>query len=80
MTKKSYCRFCLAFCGIEVDFDANNLPTKVRGDSTHPLSMGYTCKKRRTLLDFYSNNRLLSPLIHGKRCTWDYAIKSLGGV
>ena len=80
MTKKSYCRFCLAFCGIEVDFDSNNLPTNLRGDSTHPLSKGYTCKKGRTLLDFYSNNRLLSPLIHGKRCTWDYAIKSLGGV
>ena len=79
-TKKSYCRFCLAFCGIEVDFDGNNLPTKVRGDPSHPLSKGYTCKKGRALLEFYSNNRLLSPLVHGEICSYDYAISHLGGV
>ena len=43
ITRKSYCRFCLSFCGLEVDYDFSGNPTKIRGDSNHPLSKGYTC-------------------------------------
>ena len=52
ITKKSYCRFCLSFCGVEINYDPNGTPIKVSGDSNHPLSKGYTCSKGRNLLAF----------------------------
>lgn len=79
-TKRSYCRFCLSFCGVKVDFDANGLPQRVLGDADHPVSKGYTCKKGRNLLEFYSNGRLLQPRRFGNTClSWGQALGDLGG-
>lgn len=49
-TKKSFCRFCHVFCGIEVDVDTeHNRVLAVRGDPDNPYSRGYTCIKGRAV-------------------------------
>ena len=45
-TKKTFCRFCHVFCGLEVDIDDNKV-VAVRGDHDNPVSEGYTCPKGR---------------------------------
>jgi anaerobic selenocysteine-containing dehydrogenase len=48
-THKSFCRFCHAVCGIEVDIEDNRV-LAVRGDRDHVVSQGYLCVKGRELL------------------------------
>ncbi|MAT95228.1 MAG: oxidoreductase [Halioglobus sp.] len=45
-TKKTFCRFCHVFCGLEVDVQDNRV-IDVRGDRDNPVSEGYTCPKGR---------------------------------
>ena len=47
-TKKSFCRMCHAFCGVEVDIEDNRV-LAVRGDTENALSQGYTCIKGRNM-------------------------------
>jgi anaerobic selenocysteine-containing dehydrogenase len=47
-THKTFCRFCHALCGIEVDVDGDRV-LAVRGDRDHALSRGFTCEKGRQL-------------------------------
>jgi anaerobic selenocysteine-containing dehydrogenase len=57
-TNKTFCRFCHAFCGIEVDVE-DNRAVAVRGDRDHPLSQGFTCIKGRQLVEQHNDpNRL----------------------
>jgi len=49
-THKSFCRFCHAVCGIEIDL-ADGRPVAVRGDPDHPISRGYLCVKGKALLE-----------------------------
>jgi len=59
-TKKSFCRFCHIFCGIEVDVEDNRV-LAVRGDPDNAASQGYTCLKGRTEMErIYHPDRLLS--------------------
>jgi anaerobic selenocysteine-containing dehydrogenase len=59
-TKKSFCRFCHAFCGLEVDVDGGRI-VAVRGDQDHAASQGYTCLKGRAEMErIYHPDRLLS--------------------
>jgi anaerobic selenocysteine-containing dehydrogenase len=57
--QKSFCRICLAACGIVVDVDdeTDEILT-VRGDATHPLSEGYLCPKGRALGTIHARDRL----------------------
>lgn len=80
MTKKSFCRFCLSFCGVEIDFDSVGKPVKVRGDRDHPVSKGYCCRKGRDLLGFYSKRRQGYPMCGGVRGTWDDSFTSLAAL
>ncbi len=48
-THKSFCRFCHAVCGIEVDVE-DNRALAVRGDKDHVVSQGYLCVKGRELI------------------------------
>src|SRR5262249_33351792 len=48
-THRSFCRFCHAICGIEVDVE-DGRAVAVRGDMRHPISQGYLCVKGRELL------------------------------
>jgi anaerobic selenocysteine-containing dehydrogenase len=47
-THTTICRFCHAYCGIEVDVEANRV-LAVRGDRAHAVSQGFTCEKGRQL-------------------------------
>ncbi len=46
--EKSFCRFCHAFCGIEVELREGRA-VAVRGDRENPMSEGFTCIKGRCL-------------------------------
>lgn len=61
-TRKSFCRFCHVFCGIEVDVDVdNNRAIAVRPDRDNAVSGGYTCRKGRAELErIYHPDRLMS--------------------
>ncbi len=49
-TRTSFCRICTAYCGIEVDVDADvQRIVAIRGDASDPMSGGYTCIKGRQL-------------------------------
>ena len=59
-TKESFCRFCHAFCGIEVDVRDGRV-VAVRGDPENAVSQGYTCVKGRAEIErIYHPERLLS--------------------
>ncbi len=45
-TRKTFCRFCHVFCGLEVDVQDDRV-IAVRGDHDNPVSEGYTCPKGR---------------------------------
>lgn len=61
-TRKSFCRFCHVYCGMEVDVDVeNNHIVALRGDKGHAVSRGYTCIKGRAELErIYHPERLLT--------------------
>lgn len=46
-SRKTFCRICSAYCGIEVDIDEQQRIVDIRGDRDHPMSQGYTCSKGR---------------------------------
>jgi len=74
----SFCRLCVAYCGIVVTVDENNQVLKVRGDPAHPLSHGYVCSKGRGIPAFHhAPDRLDRPRVRGAECTWDEALDDL---
>ena len=52
-THKTFCRFCHAYCAIEVDVE-DGKPIAVRGDTEDPVYGGYTCIKGHQLPEQYS--------------------------
>jgi anaerobic selenocysteine-containing dehydrogenase len=49
---------------------------KVEGDPEHPITVGFLCGKVSNYLDrVYSDERVLHPLVHGRRATWDEALE-----
>lgn len=51
-TRKSFCRFCLCCCGIEVDVDTDqSRVVEIRGDRSSPHSRGYTCPRGRAVIE-----------------------------
>lgn len=53
-TRKTYCRFCLGCCGIEVDVDDGRL-LSLKGDTSNPLTGGYTCLRGRELITMHTH-------------------------
>ena len=47
-THTTICRFCHAYCGIEVEIEDNRV-LAVHGDPNHAVSQGFTCEKGRQL-------------------------------
>jgi anaerobic selenocysteine-containing dehydrogenase len=48
---------------------------KVAGDPEHPITVGFLCGKVSNYLDrVYSDERILHPLVHGRRASWDEAL------
>ena len=62
----SYCRFCVASCGIKVTVDGDSV-IRVRGDMDHPTSHGYTCPKGRSLPRWHEDPRRLDEPALGRR-------------
>lgn len=60
-TKKTFCRFCHVFCGMEVDLDDGRV-LAVRGDRDNEVTRGYTCQKGRAEVErIHHPDRLLAP-------------------
>ena len=64
-TKQTFCRFCHAFCGIEVDIEEGRA-IKVRGDAQNPMYQGFTCIKGRQLPEQHAHPRSPAPLPHAR--------------
>ena len=48
---------------------------KVAGDPEHPITVGFLCGKVSNYLDrVYSDERILHPLVDGRRASWDEAL------
>ena len=60
--QKSFCRICMAACGIVVEVDGERV-VAVRGDKDHPLSKGYLCPKGRALPAMHHDGRLEGTLV-----------------
>lgn len=62
-TRKTFCRFCHVFCGMEADLEAGRV-VALRGDRDNPITRGYTCQKGRAELErLYHPDRLQTPLV-----------------
>jgi anaerobic selenocysteine-containing dehydrogenase len=57
-THATFCRICIAACGLLVTVDDNDV-VEVKGDPDHPLSRGYTCSKGRSLPAAHHSDRRL---------------------
>lgn len=44
--QRSFCRICLAYCGIVATVEGDRIVT-IRGDADDPISRGYDCPKGR---------------------------------
>ena len=78
---RSYCRFCIAQCGILVTTDGDRV-VSVKGDPSDPISGGYTCAKGRALGAFHHDPaRLDHPLVRRDgvlaRVSWDELLDDL---
>src|SRR5258708_2357913 len=78
---RSYCRQCLAVCGLIVTVEGDEI-VAVRGDPDHPVTHGYTCAKGRAMgAMHHAPDRLDEPLIRrGDRLvpvSWDELLDDL---
>lgn len=70
-THKTFCRFCHAYCAIEVDVE-DGVPITVRGDAEDPVYGGYTCIKGRQLPEQYqTDKRIRNSLKHNDNGDFD---------
>jgi anaerobic selenocysteine-containing dehydrogenase len=56
---RSYCRFCVAQCGVRITVDGDRI-VNVKGDDDNPGSRGYTCPKGRSLGRWHHDERRIS--------------------
>ncbi|WP_339723264.1 nitrate reductase [uncultured Paraglaciecola sp.] len=69
------CPYCGVGCGVEVQISEDNKLSDLKGCSDHPANFGRLCVKGNKLLETNSaSGRLLSPMIAGKKASWDDAI------
>ncbi len=71
---RTTCPYCGVGCGVEAIPDAAGGVT-MRGDASHPANFGKLCVKGSALGETLGlDGRLLHPMIHGQRATWNQAI------
>lgn len=63
--ERSYCRICIANCGILVTVEGDQV-IEVRGDPDHPISKGYVCPKGRALGTSHHSARRLDGAYVGR--------------
>jgi len=72
------CPYCGVGCGVDVQGTTDNKLTDLKGSSDHPANFGRLCVKGSKLLETNSaSGRLLSPMIKGKKSSWDEAISQV---
>jgi anaerobic selenocysteine-containing dehydrogenase len=81
MIHHSYCRQCLAVCGLLVTVEDDQI-VAVRGDPDHPVTHGYTCAKGRALgAMHHAADRLDHPELRHRGVlvpvTWDVMLDDL---
>jgi anaerobic selenocysteine-containing dehydrogenase len=65
---------CPDTCAMHVTVE-DGRALRVAGDPDHPITVGFLCGKVSNYLDrVYSEERVLHPLVHGKRASWDEAL------
>ncbi|MDO9434623.1 molybdopterin-dependent oxidoreductase [Hydrogenophaga sp.] len=76
---KTFCRYCIATCGMVVTVE-DGVVSKVRGDKAHPLSQGHSCPKGLAMgLDHAHPDRLNLPRMRGQGVVdWDTWMASAG--
>jgi anaerobic selenocysteine-containing dehydrogenase len=75
----SFCRICVAGCGVVVTTSDSSTVTEVRGNREHPLSAGYTCPKGRAIPAVHHRpDRFTEPLVRRDgelvACSWDESL------
>jgi assimilatory nitrate reductase catalytic subunit len=72
------CPYCGVGCGVDVQISADKALTDLKGSSDHPANFGRLCVKGSKLLETNSlSGRLLSPMVGGKKASWDEAISQV---
>lgn len=73
-TVKTTCPYCGVGCGVDVTPTGVDSAAVV-GDKRHPANFGRLCVKGSALGETLSlEGRLLHPMIHGQRATWNQAV------
>ncbi len=73
-TTRTTCPYCGVGCGILARPLADGT-AEIAGDPEHPANFGRLCSKGAALGETLSlEGRLLHPLIHGERASWDQAL------
>jgi anaerobic selenocysteine-containing dehydrogenase len=66
---------CPDACGLDVTVDDAGRVVELDGDRRGPLTDGFICGKVRKIADhLYGPDRILHPMIDGKRASWDEAL------
>lgn len=83
---KTVCPYCGVGCGLEGvpansnPANANGFPWQIRGDRSHPSSLGMVCVKGATVAESITQDRLLYPMMRSsldqpfRRVSWDEAL------
>ncbi len=67
---RTTCPYCGVGCGVLAAADSS-----VRGDPAHPANQGRLCSKGAALGETLGlEGRLLHPMVHGKRASWEMAL------
>jgi assimilatory nitrate reductase catalytic subunit len=68
------CPYCGVGCGVLARRDASGA-VEIGGDTEHPANRGRLCSKGTALADTIGlENRLLDPVVDGRRTNWDEAL------
>src|SRR5258707_12042256 len=74
---RTTCPYCGVGCGI-IATPRDTGEVEIAGDAEHPANRGRLCTKGSALGETLSlDDRLLYPLIHGERATWNEALATV---
>jgi assimilatory nitrate reductase catalytic subunit len=77
---RTTCPYCGVGCGLLVSREAGGADWSVRGDPAHPANHGRLCSKGAALAETLSlDDRLLHPLVDGRRVSWASALDTVAG-
>src|SRR5262245_52134883 len=72
---RTTCPYCGVGCGVLAKVGADGA-VEISGDPDHPANFGRLCSKGLALGETLSlDDRLLNPVIEGRRATWDEALE-----